>query len=87
MIVAESFDNVMDKDKPIETGKKDAAAKAEIKDYALMNSQEILEILSKMPSDIKLILKTTYYLKAVYERLGNPINSTDIVNDTTWRVY
>ena len=38
MIVAESFDNVMDKDKPIETGKKDAAAKAEIKDYALMNS-------------------------------------------------
>ena len=89
MIVAESYDKVMDQGQlgGEGGGKKDAAAKAEVQDYALLNSQEILEILSKLPGDVKLILKTTYYLKAVYERLGNPINSTDVVNDTTWAVY
>jgi len=89
MIVAESFENVMDKSKQVDVtaSQKDAQGKAEMKDYAMLNSQEILEILSQMPSDIKLILKTTYYLKAVYERLGNPVNSTDIVNDMTWNVY
>ena len=89
MIVAESYDKVMDPGQlgAEGTGKKDAAAQAEVRDYALLNSQEILEILSRLPSEVKLILKTTYYLKAVYERLGNPINSTDVVNDTTWAVY
>jgi len=89
MIVAESYDSVMDQGQlgGEAGGQKDAAAKAEVRDYALLNSREILEILSKLPGDVKLILKTTYYLKAVYERLGNPVNSTDVVNDTTWAVY
>lgn len=90
MIVAESYDKIMDPNELVAAGsggKKDDTEKAEVRDYALLNSQEILEILSKLPSEVKLILKTTYYLKAVYERLGNPINSTDVVNETTWAVY
>ena len=90
MIVAESYDKIMDPGELVvdgSGGKKDEETKALMRDYTLLNSQEILEILSKLPSEVKLILKTTYYLKAVYERLGNPINSTDVVNDTTWAVY
>ena len=33
------------------------------------------------------MLKTNNYLKAIDKRLGNPINTYNVINNVTWDVY
>ena len=37
--------------------------------------------------ELLLILKTNNYLRAIDKRLGNPNNTYNIINNTTWRVF
>jgi hypothetical protein len=49
--------------------------------------KDIVEILDMIKRELLLILKTNNYLRAIDKRLGNPNNTYNIINNTTWRVF
>ena len=49
--------------------------------------QNIVEILDSIKRELLLVLKTNNYLKAIDKRLGNPINTYNVINNVTWDVY
>ena len=49
--------------------------------------QNIVEILDSIKRELLLVLKTNNYLKAIDKRLGNPINTYNVINNVTWEVY
>ena len=40
-----------------------------------------------MKRELLLVLKTNNYLRAIDKRLGNPINTYNVINEMTWSVY
>ena len=37
--------------------------------------------------ELLLVLKTNNYLRAIDKRLGNPINTYNVINEVTWDVF
>ena len=92
MIVSRKYEDIMDESKSHQMRARlgertDAKAKEEIRDYALYYHKDIVEILDLIKRELLLILKTNNYLRAIDKRLGNPNNTYNTINNTTWRVY
>ena len=49
--------------------------------------QNIVEVLDSIKRELLLVLKTNNYLRAIDKRLGNPINTYNVINEVTWDVY
>lgn len=80
MIVNRTYDDVMNKDKQIQTKARlgQATTKDEkdaIKVYALHYHKDIVQILDVIKRELLLVLKTNNYLRSIDSRLGNPNNS------------
>ena len=92
MIVNRKYEDVMDaKDRhnlKARLGERqDAQAKEDIRDYAIYYHKDIVEILDLIKRELLLILKTNNYLRAIDKRLGNPVNTYNIINNVTWKIY
>lgn len=92
MIVNRKYEDVMDQEKTYQMKtrlgeKQDKKSQEELKEYALYYHKDIVEILDMIKRELLLILKTNNYLRAIDKRLGNPNNTYNIINNTTWRVF
>ena len=92
MIVSRKYEDIMDESKSHQMKSRlgeqtTSKAKEEIRDYALYYHKDIVEIIDVIKRELLLILKTNNYLRAIDKRLGNPNNTYNIINNTTWRVY
>ena len=92
MIVNRKYEDVMDQEKSYHMKtrlgeKQDAKSQEELKEYAIYYHKDIVEILDMIKRELLLILKTNNYLRAIDKRLGNPNNTYNIINNTTWRVF
>lgn len=92
MIVNRKYEEVMEKkdrhDLKARLGERqDQKSKDAIRDYALYYHKDIVEILDLIKRELLLILKTNNYLRAIDKRLGNPVNTYNIINNITWKIY
>lgn len=84
IIVNRTYDDVMNKEKAIQTKSrlgslKTTEEKDAIKEYALYYHKDIVSILDVIKRELLLVLKTNNYLRAIDSRLGNPNNSFNII--------
>jgi len=46
-----------------------------------------VEILNDVKRELLLVFKTNNYLRAIDNKLGNPTNTYNIINNLTWKIY
>ena len=92
MVVNRRYEDIMNSDKVNNNFdrlavKHDKKSVEETRLYALEYHKEIVEILDGMKRELLLVFKTNDYLRAIDNRLGQPANTFNIINDYTWRVF
>lgn len=92
MIVNRRYEEIMDKENKNNNFERlavkyDDKSAQRAKEYALENHKGIVDILDGMKRELLLIFKTNDYLRAIDNRLGQPANTFNIINDYTWRVF
>lgn len=92
MISGRQYEDVMDTENAYRMKtrlgeKHDEESRKKRKEFAMANNQQIVDILDSLRRELLLVLKTNNYLRAIDKRLGNPNNTYNTINNTTWEVY
>jgi hypothetical protein len=92
MIVDRKYEDIMDTSKKQNMKQRlgtqyGEEARKETQTYAVFYHKDIVSILDECKRELLLVMKTNNYLKAIDNRLGNPNNTFNTINEVTWKVY